>query len=380
VDGGPGYYGQFADPLPTSADYFPIGVWASYAHEPEALAKDKAVGLNLYVSVAQPLYMGDIRAAGMRVIQVEETRENVGTETAGWVLRDEIDMVQSDAAGAAAARDELRRMLASLPADGKARYNNYGKGVAFWNTDLDSEQYVNDFQQLVSADVYWHTDPGGACSQWEGGKMNGNTRPLTPAECRRSSNYGWLVERLRALDAMDGQRKPIWNFVEVGCPFSNGGCITPAQARAAVWHSIIAGARGILYFQHSFGGPNPTHHALRDDRYAAMIAQITGVNAQIKSLAPVLNAPTVVSGWTQSAATKAMVKWAGGHFYVFAGSAENAASTGSFTIPCVGQATAVVLGENRSIPVTGGGFSDNFADGNAVHVYRIDGGSSCGLT
>ena len=107
---------------------------------------------------------------------------------------------------------------------------------------------------------------------------------------------------------------------------------------------------------------------------------VKSVNAQIKALAPVLNAPTVTSGWTKGATTKATVKWQGGHFYLFAGSANNVSSTGSFSIPCVGNATATVLGENRTVPVSGGSFSDSFADGNAVHIYRIDGGSSCGLT
>jgi hypothetical protein len=31
------------------------------------------------------------------------------------------------------------------------------------------------------------------------------------------------------------------------------------------------------------------------------------------------------------------------------------------------------------VPVTNGSFSDSFADKNAVHIYRIDGGSACGL-
>ena len=73
-----------------------------------------------------------------------------------------------------------------------------------------------------------------------------------------------------------------------------------------------------------------------------------------------------------------MVKWANGHFYVFAGSAGSAVS-GRFSLPCVGDASATVLNEGRSIPVTGGSFTDSFADGNAIHIYRIDGGSSCGL-
>ncbi len=62
------------------------------------------------------------------------------------------------------------------------------------------------------------------------------------------------------------------------------------------------------------------------------------------------------------------------------GRLNNIASTGSFSIPCVGNATATVLGENRAIPVVAGSFSDSFADGNAVHLYRIDGGTTCGLS
>ena len=32
---------------------------------------------------------------------------------------------------------------------------------------------------------------------------------------------------------------------------------------------------------------------------------------------------------------------------------------------------ATVVGEGRSIPITNGRFTDTFADGNAVHIYRI---------
>ena len=36
-----------------------------------------------------------------------------------------------------------------------------------------------------------------------------------------------------------------------------------------------------------------------------------------------------------------------------------------------------VVGENRTVTAAGGSFTDSFADANAVHVYRIDSGSSC---
>ena len=66
--------------------------------------------------------------------------------------------------------------------------------------------------------------------------------------------------------------KPVWAFVEVGHPFTEDDfpAVTPAEVRAAVWQSLIAGARGIIYFNHSFGGPCQTQHALRDS-YSASI-------------------------------------------------------------------------------------------------------------
>ena len=51
----------------------------------------------------------------------------------------------------------------------------------------------------------------------------------------------------------------------------------------------------------------------------------------------------------------------------------------TFSNPCVGNATAVVEGETRSRAINKGSFTDAFADKNAVHIHRIDGGSSCGL-
>jgi hypothetical protein len=384
VDGGAGYYGRFSNPLPTSSDYFPIGVWGSYNHTPANRDLDAAAGLNLYTWVADSGYLDDIRADGrFRVLQDESSRTGVGTETAGWLLTDEIDMQQSNAAGAAAARQQLTSIRNGLPADGRARYNNYGKGVIFWNSDSDSEQYVNDFQDLVSSDIYWFTE-GDACAQSQGGELLGLARNLTSAECHRAANYGAQVDRMRFLDGLDGQRKPIWNFVETGHPFDNNmngaRSIAPAELRAAVWHSIIAGARGILYFQHSFGGPCAgDHHTIRSNCEGTRPA-VTAVDAQVKALAPVLNAQTVDGLVAGSPGLRTMAKWQAGKFWIFAGRTTNGGQTSNtIALPCAGNATASVDGESRTVPVTNGQLTDTFADGNAVHIYRIDGGSTCGL-
>jgi hypothetical protein len=385
VDGGDAYYGTFSSGLPTRASYFPIAVWGSFNHTRANRDLDAAAGINTYVWVADDSFMDEIRADGrFRVIQDQtQSRSAVGSETAGWVLTDEIDMQQANASGAAAARSQLSSIVAGLPSDGRLRYTNYGKGVIFWNSDSDAEQYVNDFQQVVSTDVYWFTDAE-LCSESQGGRLFRLGRDLTSAECHRASNYGAQVARVRALDAMDGKRMPVWAFVETGHPFSDGQAgtrsIAPAELRAAVWHSLIAGARGIIYFQHSFGGSCiGDHHTIRSNCEGTRPV-VVSTDAQIRSLAGVLNSPTLTAGFTASSSVKAMAKWSGQNLYVFAGSAANASSTATFSIPCVGNATATVLGENRTVAVSNGSFADQFADGNAVHIYRIDGGSTCGLT
>jgi hypothetical protein len=352
---------------------FPIGVWGAYNHTQANRDLDAAAGLNTYVWVADPCNGAPaIRADGrFRVVYDEsENRSCAGSETVGWSIGDEVDMCCGPPGfDGGNGYDMLTQRHSSLPTDGRFRYTNYGKGVMFWETDQDAARFVNlPFLGAVSNDIYWFTDP------------NERSR----AGYGKAASYGATVDRMRHLDGMDGERKPIWNFVETGWPFTEsasagGRSIRPDEMRAAVWHSLIAGARGILYFQHSFAGPcGGDHHTLRSNCEGTR-AMAASVNAQIKSLAPVLNSPTVTGGTSTSSGVRSMVKWDGEHFYVFAGARENIASLGSVTIPCVGDATATVLGENRTVPVQAGKVTDNFADGNAVHVYRVDGGSSCGL-
>ena len=162
----------------------------------------------------------------------------------------------------------LNNTLASLPADGRFHYTGYGKGVMFWETDAQAAQFVNQFQDVTAADTYWFTDPF-ISSGSEGGALLNNGNPLTVAQTRLAANYGYNIDRMRALDAMDGRRK----------------------IKAAVWRGIIAGAQGIIYFNHSFGGPDQTQHALRDPAYAAQRAAVDSTMSESFSRpAPVLRA------------------------------------------------------------------------------------------
>jgi hypothetical protein len=394
VDGGPGYYGQFANPLPVDPNWFPIGAWMRPGFNGTNTSGQryfdlyKDFGMNVHVGVECPECADEaaLRAAGFRTIiqQSERTRFNdLGSEVAGWFLIDEVDMCCGPPGFAGGnGYDMLDSAIGRLPNDGRFKYNNYGKGVLLWESDADAARFINGrnggntFQQIVATDLYWFTDPNERSSSRYG----------------FASSYGDDVRKVRRLDALDGKRMPVWHVIELGWPFTEGASaggrrILPAEMRAATWHALIAGARGINYFDHNFG-PGTPGFTILGEGYDDTRAMAKAVNAQIKALAPVLNSPFVTSGHsatdTMNGDVRYMVKWSGGKFYLFAG-ADRGGGNATFSIPCVGNATAVRLapsnlpGEAASIPVTGGSFTDSFADKNAVHIYRIDGGSTCGL-
>ncbi|GIH12936.1 hypothetical protein [Rugosimonospora africana] len=403
VDGGAGYYGKFSPPLPGGSSFFPIGVWFESVLSQADTDKDADAGINTYVQLTDSTKMNLIRAAGMYAIQSDPKR--AGAETVGWELPDEADMWAGpgDApwtgkypgggeicqpASAKCGYTVDQTILGQYPQDNRLVYGNYGKGVTFWETNAQAARFVNQYPDVLSVDNYWLTDEG-ICIKNEGGSLfdpsklvpdpNGGSDRLPAALCHRPANYGLTIDRVRSLVSPAGS-KPVWAFIEVGHPNKDGDSTLSAQPQqivAAVWSSIIHGARGIIYFNHSFGGPCKTQHALREPCYAAQRAAVKGVDAQVKALAPVLNAP-FADNVARGTGVDVSTKWYGGHFYLLAGSTASGAQTARFTLPCVGNAQVSVLNENRTLTINQGTFSDRFADGNAVHIYRVDGGSSCG--
>jgi hypothetical protein len=374
VDGGQDYYSKFSNSFPSDPGYFPIGVWFESVVSQEDVDRDRNAGLNLYVVLTGNSNLPLIQRSGMRaILQQSAWRTNQAAinspAVVGWMLDDEIDMRQGPGQGFTT----LNNIIAALPDDHRMRYSNYGKGVMFWETNDQAKRFVNDFQQVVSSDIYWFTDANVSGSS-EGGKLLNAGHPLTPSQTRRASNYGYTIDRMRALDTT---RKPIWSFVEVGWPFTwtaaqGGRAIQPAEITAAVWHSIIAGARGIIYFNHSFGGPHLSQHCLRDPAYVSVRAAVKKTNQLITQLAPVLNAPFADGFVSASPSVRTIAKFHDNKYYVFAGSKENEESTPTLSLAGVDSGTATVIGEDRTISISNGRFSDHFADGNVIHIYRID--------
>ena len=139
----------------------------------------------------------------------------------------------------------------------------FGKGVLFWETDTQAAKFLS-YSDTLSADSYWMTDPEldlpsqGGCALLPGSATacgDGGGSGLTTAQRTLPANYAYNVTRLEQLQALNGPSKPITVDVETGCPETNNICTTPAASTAAAWHAIIAGARGIIWFQHNFSGP-----------------------------------------------------------------------------------------------------------------------------
>jgi hypothetical protein len=368
-DGGANYWGKFTGPtFPTSPSFFPIGVWYEGTSTADQVAFDSATGLNTYMRLITDSRLDLIRAGGMFACLHPDdlSMPNRGAETTSYMTEDEPDMIPGwwGAPTAQQMTDEQNR-LAGLPKDGRPVYVNVGLGILSCDDgDADAQKYVR-LHDFISADQYFYTE-----DTYEMCRTIGQgTNRLTDEQARRGRNYGIVVERMRAFA---GYTKPIWGFVEVGAPSSSTAIeITPAQVRAAIWHCIIGGARGILFFNHSFSGSFQTQHVLRDAHYAPIRAQVQAETAIIRQIAPALNGPDAVGLVTASIGVKAAAKWNGGAPVVIAGNTDHTARTGTFTL-AGSWSSVTVVGENRTIPVSGGTFTDSFPAETTIHVYQVN--------
>ena len=386
-DGGADYYAGFRDGLPSGPEFFPLGLWIGSVTAPEEALHERRLGLNLYVDLAGGSRL-DFLADGQYAIT--SWRDPLSR---GAVLGDEPDMWagagDGDWTGNYPGQGEIcvdldtgcgytiQKELDQAVEQDRMTYANYGKGVTFWQSDSEASIFASGPQDVVSADNYWFTDPN-ICGAHEGGTMLEEPRQLSEAECRLPANYGWTVERVRSLVEPVGSI-PVWSFVEVGQP-SDAGALDPPdlpQIRAAVWSSIVHGARGIVYFGHSFGGPCQTFHVLRDCG-AELADGMAEINAEVTDLAPVLNGPELGGALHVTGAADAIAKTYDGDLYVLATAASPEPGRVDFLLACAQDGDATVMGEDRTVAVSGGQFADDFTDGNAVHLYRLD-GNSCDL-
>ena len=200
---------------------------------------------------------------------------------------------------------------------------------------------------INSIDMYWFA--GSRDPSWSGymtlagQHLYDLSSGMTSDQSERGSNYGDMIDILRGYQA-GGYPAPIYSIIEDGQPFTgstNGSTyITPAELNWATWSLLIHGARGIIYFDHSFSGPGTGNVGVEQSYFQtvqpgqtiSIYNQIKATDALIKQLTPVILAPFALNYVTASPVgysfptplykilngIDTMAKYYSNQFYVFA--------------------------------------------------------------
>lgn len=443
IDGGSAYFASKSSHSGWMDRHVLLGAWLEQPLNATEVGYDRAMGDNIYWNLAgSPRDPSNLRAdynvirAGGMHASAPDTTANSGSETVAYDGSDESDLnfgpgsnrwlnnntYNQDACAPPGSRcgftvakffytgqPSSDRSL-GYPINGTAIHQGYGKGVLFWETKQQAAQFLK-YSDMLSADSYWLTDSGlqapsqGGCALLPNNRTacgNGSGPGLTYAQSHLPANYAYDVTELEQLQASTGRSKPVVVDVETGCPFSGGGntghCATPAQTVAAAWHALIAGARGILWFQHNFSGPCPDDRTFIDGSNPSsrmyscqqtpgvtlhnMVQAITAFNQEVAHLNGVLLSPSAIGYVSTTGDVSTVAKAYRGSCYVFAGSGQLATpppvdQSVTFKLADGYSGPVTVFDENRTVQASGGTFTDTFADANATHIYHIQGGSIC---
>jgi hypothetical protein len=373
--GGAGYYSSWAKPVAAGwADpsFFPIAVFFGKPEHADELA---AIGVNTYMGAEHDgSPMSTITGQGISVLaQSEWTPAEVGDDplVVGWHVSDECEMGYSGCTpdwnndngewGRLAIQQSYVDAARSLN-DGRLIQANFANGVlgTWWAPETMDEQVA--LVDATSVDKYGYTSPGVRSAIRES--------RFWPAEKDAASagTYGWLQDRMESFMPPAAPR-PNWVFVETGKPLLNepdARTIDPGEIEGAVWNAIIHGAAGITYFQHNNDGVCGAYSLVECS--ATLGQQVGAINAEVKALAPVINSPSY--SWSFGPDLDTSLKISDGYAYIFA-MTDGGAGSRTFTVPPGLDGTIEVVGEGRTLAVTNGTFTDDFATEHDHHIYRV---------
>jgi hypothetical protein len=441
IGGGQNYY---ADISPQSAwmdQHILIGAWLEQPLTAVDVHYDVSMGNNIYWNLAaNPLDTKDcggapcrvnfnvIRAEGMHASAPDVTSES-GPETVAYEGTDEPDMDFGPGSSAWNRSSPSSPTSACIPSGSQCGYTvanffysgkpmangstgypigrkpitqGFGKGVLFWETNAQAAQFLK-YSDTLSADSYWMTDSAlslpsqGACALLPASSKecdHGAGAGLSYAERALTANYAYNVTRIQTLEAMIGVNKPITVDIETGCPFTNDNCSSPDASVSAAWHALIAGARGIIWFQHNFGGPcqdfstfydgsspiSPKYNCQQSPGVTLhdVVKTVSAFNHEVASLNTVLLSPFATNYVSVgNADVSVMAKYSSGNFYVFAASGKPAkppSKNQSVTFHLAGNYTGpvTVIDEDRVLHAVNGVFTDIFPNSDSVHIYAIN--------
>jgi hypothetical protein len=353
------------DPSPGQPNFFPIGVWLQSPHN--ALGY-KNIGINTYIGLWDPLNdqgLSYLKQANMKVIaSLDRTNPKYWSEDTifAWMQDDEPDNAQPDGSGGWGPPvdpqkliDNYNRWKAADPS--RPIFLNLGQGVAWkdwYGRGVDTGNWEKYREYVKSADI-----------------VSFDIYPINSQDAPVHNNLYYVAAGVDNLKEWTNGTKPIWTVIETsnynGVP---GHTPTPDQIRSEVWMALIHGVNGFLYFCHTFSPNFIEATPLQDPVVGPALAEL---NKQIRLLAPVLNSPTVTNAVSVTSSSRdvpidTMVKQHNGETYIFSVAMRDGSTTGTFTVPS--GSSVQVIGENRTIPIVDGQFSDSFGS-YGVHLYKV---------
>ena len=377
-------------------NYFPIAVWLQ---APANAKRYKAAGINMYVGLWKgptEEQLTELREAGMPVICAQN---DVGLKHAedplivGWMHGDEPDNAHKFAEYWGSDKERIKEAWPEIyESRGLATkdYKGYGPSVP-------PKWIVRDYAEIKKRDssrpVLVNLGQGVAWDDYVGrGERRGHLEdypeyvkgcdivsydicPAVHSSDEIRGNLWYVAKGVGRLRRWTADRKPVWNCIECTRISNTNVKPTPHQVRAEVWMSIIHGSRGLVYFVHQF---KPTFIEAALLAEPELLAAVAAVNAQVRDLAPVINSPVLPDGIAVVSSSEhtpvhAVARRHGGDTYVFAVAMYQRDTRAGFTVRGAGDAVTVeVIGEDRTLELKSGGFSDDFR-GYDVHLYRIPG-------
>jgi hypothetical protein len=353
-------------------DFFPISVWMQ-SHKNALAYKD--LGINMFIGIWGGLdreKLDAFRGAGMLVIcdQNEFALSNIDDPVIyAWMHDDEPDNAQWNSTTnqydpcvdpADIIRD-YRQIKDNDPS--RPVYLNLGQGVAWPNWIGRGECFGDNDSYKISKNGYLK-----GCDI-----ASFDIYPVNNHDDETSGNLWYVARGIKNLLEWSDHSRPVWCWIETTrINDQSPRKPTPSEVRSQVWMALIHGASGFGYFCHSFTTDPPVDDAavLRDPEMSSAISEI---NMQVASLARILNSPSTTGYASVASSDKnipvaVMTKNDGDADYIFSVAMRPGVTEATFRV--ADGRRAEVLGENRTIRIRNGKFTDSFSD-YGVRLYRI---------
>lgn len=362
--------GQNIGSIAKDPNFFPIAVWVQ---NPANAVEYKANGINMFIGLWEGLdqaKLDNLKRAKVKVIchQNEFGLSHLDDTTIyAWMHGDEPDNARMnkttrkydpcvDPAIIINSYEDIKKNDPSRPV-----YINLGQGVSYINYvgrgvckgDIDKYKVATNGYlkgcDIGSFDIY----------------------PINNKDAESQNNLYFVPKGIDSLKSWTNNLKPVWCWIEcTKIGEKNPRKPTTAEVKSEVWMALIHGANGFGYFCHSFVPPRDAAALLHD---SIMLQAVKSINAQVSSLAAILNSPNTtkfasVSSSNTGVPIDIMTKNYGKANYIFSVGMRCGFTTATFN---VASGTSVeVIGEGRTISIAEGKFSDEFSP-YGVHLYKI---------